>query len=275
MPLSLSLSLSLSHGGMNRKCLCFISGVSAVGMLMTASVNASDGGSKIDYGREWNPYVTVRGGWLFGKAKYNDYVTFGNTVSHNIKKSIKNAWSGSAELGMSCDDRFFVGLELGYFTGKMKDIAGGCSILAGANRVDMKWKGNGGIENYFGACNVTLRHDLNDRAFLYGGVGAGIARSRIHGNFKVSLLFTPVGGVAFTRQEGGDCGKSKWRFLGQAFAGLGVYLNESWQLTAGYRLRYVPGSFEWCETLESGQKWSWKVKQDIIHAAEVGLTYQF
>ena len=86
--MSLSLSLSLSNGGMNRKCLCFINGLGAVGMLATAGLKASDG-AEVDHGREWNPYVTVRGGWLFGKAKYNDYVTFGNTVGHSIKKSIK------------------------------------------------------------------------------------------------------------------------------------------------------------------------------------------
>ncbi len=270
---------------MNRKCVHFIGGLSAVGMLATSGLKASDGAE--DYGREWNPYVTVRGGWLFGKAKYNEHMD--GVGEWNVKDSIKSAWSGSGEFGVSChDDRVFVGLELGYFTGKMKVErnydpvphvvvpAGASPLMPGGGTIDLtKVFGDGKISNFFGACNVTLRHDLNDRAFLYGGAGAGIARSRIHGNVKMSMLFTPAGGVAFTRQEGGDCGKSKWRFLGQAFAGLGVYLNESWQLTAGYRLRYVPGSFEWCETLESGQKWSWKVKQDIIHAAEVGLTYQF
>ena len=270
----MTLSLSLSHGGMDRKCLCFIGGLSVIGMSAVSGLKASDGAE--DYGREWNPYVTVRGGWLFGKAKYNDYVTFGNTVGHSIKKSIKNAWSGSAELGTSYDDRVFVGLELGYFTGKMKDFAGGVSIVAGPNRVDGEWKGNGRIENYFGACNVTLRHDVGERAFLYGGVGAGIARSRCSYdlNTRVTVTIPPAAAVTVDVPSGG--GKSKWRFLGQAFAGLGVYLNANWQLTAGYRLRYLPGSFHWGEkndavALEAGVS----VKQDIIHAAEVGLMYQF
>jgi hypothetical protein len=55
-----------------------------------------------------------------------------------------------------------------------------------------------------------------------------------------------------------------------------MYLNENWQLTAGYRLRYVPGSFRWDESDDaSGLKIGWSAKQDMIHAAEVGLTYQF
>ncbi len=257
------------------------------GMMATVNLSASAVDTDTGWFKENSPYVTVRGGWLFGKAKYNEHMD--GVGEWNVKDSIKSAWSGSGEFGVSChDDRVFVGLELGYFTGKMKVErnydpvphvvvpAGASPLMPGGGTIDLtKVFGDGKISNFFGACNVTLRHDLNDRAFLYGGAGAGIARSRIHGNVKMSMLFTPAGGVAFTRQEGGDCGKSKWRFLGQACAGLGVYLNESWQLTAGYRLRYVPGSFEWCETLESGQKWSWKVKQDIIHAAEVGLTYQF
>ena len=38
-------------------------------------------------------------------------------------RDIKNAWSGSVELGSSCDDCVFVGLELGYFAGKVKNLA--------------------------------------------------------------------------------------------------------------------------------------------------------
>ena len=68
--------------------------------------------------------------------------------------------------------------------------------------------------------------------------------------------------------------KAKWRLLTQAFAGFGVYLNENWSLTAGYRLRYlagdVDGSKKW-----GGYRWDWKVKQNLLHAAEIGLTYQF
>ena len=141
----------------------------------------------------------------------------------------------------------------------------------------MKWEGNGKMENYFGACNVTLRHNLNDRAFLYGGVGAGIARSKCSYdmNFEATVTIPPAAAVAgnMPRKDG----KSKWRFLGQAFAGLGVYLNDNWQLTAGYRLRYVPGSFHWDEESDNvaGFKSGFSVKQDIVHAAEIGLTYLF
>ena len=272
---------------MNRKCLCFISGLSAVGMLLSrANVNASDG-AEVDYGREWNPYVTLRGGWLFGKAKCNEHID--GVGEWNVKDSIKSAWSGSGEFGVSHDDRVFVGLELGYFTGKMKIErnydpmphfvvpAGASPLMPGGGTIDLTKVFVGGkMKNFFGACNVTMRHDIGERAFLYGGIGAGVARSRCSGDCAFSMLCRPAMGVAFThRKDDGYGKKSKWRFLGQAFAGFGVYLNDNWQLTAGYRLRYVPGSFEWCETLKSGQKWSWKVKQDIIHAAEVGLTYQF
>ena len=245
-------------------------------MSATSGLKASDG-AEIDYGREWAPYVTVRGGWLFGKAKYNHYVTWRDAVDgNNIKKSIKSAWSGSAEIGSSCDDRVFVGWELGYFTGKMKGLAGTDSVATGGNRFDVTWKVNGKIENYFGACNVTLRHDLNARAFLYGGVGAGVARSRCSYDVNGTMTVTIPPNPAVTENLPEKGGKSKWRFLGQAFAGLGVYLNDNWQLTAGYRLRYVPGSFRWDDEIDDiALKYGISLKQDIVHAAEVGLTYRF
>ena len=60
--------------------------------------------------------------------------------------------------------------------------------------------------------------------------------------------------------------KKKWCFLGQAFAGFGMHLNENWQLTAGYRLRFFPQNMK--EDMLC-------VKLNTLHAAEVGLTYQF
>lgn len=244
-------------------------------MLTTAGLKASEGAE--DYGREWSPYVTVRGGWLFGKAKYSEYIkALNGTSGFDIKKSIKNAWSGSAEFGTSYDDRVFVGLELGYFTGKMKDVAGAEWIAAGVNRVDMTWKGDGEVGNFFGACNVTLRYDLNERAFLYGGVGAGIARSRcsydINGTVAVNIPPNPV--VAANLRV--DGGKNKWRFLTQAFAGLGMHLSENWSLSVGYRLRYLPGDCTGSKKYAHDRvTWDWKVKQNLSHAAEVGLTYRF
>ena len=69
--------------------------------------------------------------------------------------------------------------------------------------------------------------------------------------------------------------KAKWRFLGQAFAGAGIYLNDDWVLTVGYRLRYLPGDVDGSKGFLGDVKWDWKVKQDIVHAAEVGITYRF
>lgn len=42
-----------------------------------------------------------------------------------MEKSVKNAWSGSGEVGLSfCEDRVSFGLEFGYFTGKGKMVFG-------------------------------------------------------------------------------------------------------------------------------------------------------
>ena len=66
-------------------------------------------------------------------------------------------------------------------------------------------EGNGKIENYFGACNVTLRHDVGERAFLYGGVGAGIARSRCSYdlNTRVTVTIPPAAAVTVDVPSGG------------------------------------------------------------------------
>ena len=67
---------------------------------------------------------------------------------------------------------------------------------------------------------------MNERTFLYGGVGAGIARSdfgsidyRYH-EYAPDELHS--GRINF---------KAKWRFLGQAFGGFGWYLNDNWSFT--------------------------------------------
>jgi opacity protein-like surface antigen len=81
---------------------------------------------------------------------------------------------------------------------------------------------------------------------------------------------------AGTAQTGKIDFKAKWRFLLQAFAGAGVCLNENWSLTAGYRLRYLPGDCKGSKKFAHDRvTWDWKVKQNMSHAAEVGLTYQF
>lgn len=132
---------------------------------------------------------------------------------------------------------------------------------------------DGKIKHSFGACNFTLKQDIGERTFVYGGVGAGIVRAVADLHFKDSGIDTGTGDDWSSSHSEHD---AKWRFFGQAFGGIGWYLNDNWSLSAGYRLRYLAGP---CR--ESGQfahdrvKWDWKVKQDIIHAAEVGVTYQF
>ena len=43
-----------------------------IGMLSGVASGAADG-ADVDYGREWSPYVTLRGGWLFGGDVKGDY----------------------------------------------------------------------------------------------------------------------------------------------------------------------------------------------------------
>ena len=128
-------------------------------------------------------------------------------------------------------------------------------------------------KNLFAAVNVTLKKDVNERTFLYGGVGAGAVR-------------TDFGSIDYRYHEYdvGDLGlhswrvnfKAKWRLLTQMFGGFGWYLNDIWSLTVGYRLRYLAGDGRVSGTFSHDRvKWDWKVKQDLIHAAEVGITYQF
>ena len=273
-----------------RSRFLFTAGI--VGVLSSGVTSRAD----VDYEREWNPYVTLRGGWLFGgKAKYNQSVKpkadFDAVLSED-KKSLRSAWSGSAEFGCSCfEDRLLIGLELGYFTGKtafertenIGHVEYGLPA-AGADLLITKFSPDGRCKNFFGACNVTLKKDVGDRTFLFGGIGAGIARTsfgKITLNTDEDAIYG-AGGHHYTKSL--DYGK-KWRFLGQAFAGFGVYLNENWSLTAGYRLRYLSGTARTSLPLkiadghhdnpEDGASTDFKVKQNILHAAEIGLTYQF
>ena len=234
-------------------------------MLSSVASGAADGAG-VDYGREWSLYVTLRSRWLFSGDVKGDYSIFTHPENNkSLKENIKNAWSGSGEFGVSCfDERISVGLELGYFTGKA------------AFEFDDELIFPAEFGNTFGACNVTLRRDVGERAFLYGGVGAGIARSTLKhpGYLKGHDMGGGHGAPELYFNK-----KSEWRFLGQAFAGIGVYLNDSWSLSAGYRLRYVPGKFNssWTKDPAYAQSAEIKstIKQNIVHAAEIGLTYQF
>ena len=249
-------------------------------MLTTVGLKATDGAG-VDYGREWSPYVTLRGGWLFGGDAKGDVTVTGHPENNgSLKENIKSAWSGSGEFGVSfCEDRVSVGLELGYFSGTGKtaftddrlsdySFAGVCYLEEGDEgycRTDGRYK------NLFAAVNVTLKKDVNERAFVYGGIGAGMVRSdfgsidyRYH-EYNPDELHS--GRIDF---------KAKWRFLGQAFAGLGWYLNDNWSLTVGYRLRYLAGDGCASGTFSHDRvRWDWKVKQDLIHAAEIGVTWRF
>ena len=66
--------------------------------------------------------------------------------------------------------------------------------------------------------------------------------------------------------------------MGQAFTGIGVYLTDDWQLTAGYRLRWMPDAFKLERDVAVGGaagKIALKVKQPVVHAGEVGIVRQF
>ena len=224
-----------------------------VGMLSGVASGATDG-ADVGYGREWNPYVTLRGGWLFGGKAEGDFSESDHPEKNsNLKETIKNAWSGSVEFGVSCfDDWVFAGLELGYFTGKVN------FKIQDEHDGIMHFPAEFG--NTFAACNVTLRYPFGERGFWYGGVGAGIVRVSMTGNVDIG------GG------EKMGCGAKAWSFLGQGFAGVGWYLNDNWQLTIGYRLRYVPDTINWRYGKVNEEC---EIEQDLSHAAEVGLVYRF
>lgn len=234
-------------------------------MLSGVASGAEDGANKRWF-EEYRPYMAVRGGWLFGKAKYGIWAKDAvGTVSCDVGRSLGNAWSGSAELGYAFyDDRLFVGLEVGYFTGKIEDVS--LNLNLGGPLAERK--GCGKIENFFEALNVSFRHDWGERAFLYGGIGAGIVRSR----WFCDMTTTAGGAEIFRGPLNGS--EVRLRFLSQAFVGIGTYLNDNWSLSVGYRLRYVHGKFH-AERQIVALKFGDSMKQNVIHAAEIGLTYQF
>ena len=241
-------------GGMGRKFICFTSLMCVVGMLTTVGLKATDG-AEVDYGREWSPYVTLRGGWLFGGDAKGDVTVTGHPEDNgSLKENITNAWSGSGEFGVSCfEDRVLVGLELGYFTGKAT-----FEFQSGADRVKFPAE----FGNTFGACNATLRHYFGERAFWYGGVGVGVVRV-----FVTADMLTGDGTKA-------GCGAKSWNFLGQGFTGFGWCLNDNWQLTIGYRLRYLSGNTTWSAGSDvDGMEL--KMKQDLSHAAEIGVVWRW
>ena len=48
-----------------------------LGMLSGVALGATDG-AEVGYVREWSPYVTLRGGWLFGEYKMRDHYNIGD-----------------------------------------------------------------------------------------------------------------------------------------------------------------------------------------------------
>ena len=243
-------------------------------MLSGVAFGATEG-ADVDYGREWSPYVTLRGGWLFGRRSgsydFAEDRVDGNLPAWDCKKSIGSALSGSCEWGVRCwDERLLIGLELGYFTWKSRISIDFDRVNAGGGRYIFKGTSNETGRNLFCACNVALRHFLNEKTFLYGGVGAGLARTEQVWEHKYTCVFP----MALPDEMNNKKNVKKWRFLAQTFAGIGFYLNDNWPLNVGYRLRYVPSDF--CEGFDDPYyEWFWKSKQNLSHAAEVGLTYQF
>lgn len=74
-----------------------------VWILSGVASGATDGADAVDYEREWKPYVTLHGGWLFGGKAKGDF----NIADHpenngNSKENIKNAWSGSGNSEYQC-----------------------------------------------------------------------------------------------------------------------------------------------------------------------------
>ena len=227
-----------------------------VGMLAGVASGATDS-AEVDYSREWSPYMTLRGGWLFGEDVKCDFTISDHPENNrSSKESTKSAWSGSGEFGVSCfDDRVFIGLELGYFTGKAT-----FEFQPDADKMILPAE----FGNTFSACNVTLRHYFGERGFWYGGVGAGIARVSMNADAVLKAGAPDSMVMPF--------GTKAWSFLWQGFTGFGLCLNDNWQLTVGYRLRYLSGN----ATLRMGDVADgFKMKQDLSHAAEVGLTYSF
>ena len=198
-------------------------------MLSGMASGATDGTDK-GWFSEYRPYMALRGGWLFGGDVKGDYSMSARPENNrSLKENIENAWSGSGEFGVSCfDDRVFIGLELGYFTGKAT-----FERYDGADKLIFPAE----FGNTFGACNVTLRHYFGERSFWYGGVSAGIA----HVSVTAGVVISPDDPDPMKLL----CGAKAWSFLGQGFTGFGWCLNDNWSLTVGYRLRYLSGNTTW------------------------------
>ena len=210
--------------------------------------------------------MVLRGGFQFGKAEPGISLDVAaNPANASVKKSLKSAWAGSVEFGTShFEDRLLCGIELGYFTGefKLNESLGG---IAGATI-----RANGDIENFFAVGNVTLLRDFGERTFWYDGIGGGFVRRYCKIKAEVNLPGNPA-----VKSEPVVW---KWSFLGQAFTGIGVYLTDDWQLTAGYRLRWMPGAFELKESFNLGGvavNGIVKVKQPVVHAVEIGIVRRF
>ncbi len=234
-------------------------------MLSGVAFGATDGADK-GWFSEYRPYMTLRGGWLFGKAEPGFSLNVPpNTVDASVKKNLKSAWAGSVEFGTShFEDRLLCGIELGYFTGEFKLNESLSGIPGATIRAD------GDIENFFAVGNFTLLQDFGERTFWYGGIGGGFVRRYCKIKSKLSIPPNPDASLEPVMW--------KWSFLGQAFTGIGVYLTDDWQLTAGYRLRWMPGAFEMKQSYNIGgvaDNSVLKVKQPVVHAVELGIMRRF
>lgn len=235
-----------------------------VGMLSGVAFGATDGADK-GWFSECRPYMVLRGGWLFGRVEPGISLNIPpNTTSASVKKSLKSAWVGSFEFGTAhFDERLLCGIELGYFTGKFK-LNEPIGAVPGETI-----RANGDIENFFAVGNFTLLQDFGERTFWYGGVGGGLVRRYCKMKAEVNVPGNPA--------VKSEPVMWKWSFLGQAFTGIGVYLTDDWQLTAGYRLRWMPGAFEMKQSFNGGVAGNsvLKVKQPVVHAVEIGIVRRF
>ena len=243
----------------------FIFTAGMVGMLSGVASGATDGANK-GWFQEYRPYMVLRGGFQFGKAEPGITLNIPpNTESASVKKSLKSAWAGSFEFGTAqSEERLLFGVEFGYFTGKFKFNEPLGAVPGGTIRA------NGDIENFFAVGNITLLRDFGERTFWYGGVGSGFVRRYCKIKAEVNVPGNPA--------VKSEPVMWKWSFLGQAFTGIGVYLTDDWQLTAGYRLRWMPGAFEMKQSYNIGGvavNGIVKVKQPVVHAVEVGIGRRF
>lgn len=66
--------------------------------MLAGVTSGTTDGADIGYEREWAPYVTLRGRWLFGGDVKGDFTTNNHPENNrNLKEGIKNTWSCSGK----------------------------------------------------------------------------------------------------------------------------------------------------------------------------------